>query len=112
MFRISSQKLTLSNRIIFLWGTEVYISESTSPVGGNDSGIEMVVSVILICRFMLDLRKLNDRCRQGPCTTLIGENHMSFTGHMRRINQSLLDDFGNSGIYPSNECPLHDLPMA
>jgi len=98
--------------IVFLWGAEVYIGESVSPVGGIDSVFQTAVSVILICRFTLDLRKLNGRLQQNSSSTPTVESHMSFAGHMHRINQSLLDDFGNSGIYLGNEYPLHNLPIA
>lgn len=98
--------------IVFLWGTECYISEIVSPVGGIDSVFLTAVSVILICRFTLDLRKLNDRYQEHSFSTPSVETHMSFAGRMHRINQSLLDDFGNSGIYPANEYSLHNLPTA
>ncbi|KIJ30904.1 hypothetical protein M422DRAFT_267514 [Sphaerobolus stellatus SS14] len=65
-------------------------------LAGFDAGLENSVSVILICRFTLQLRKFNTRVQTVPSV------HIASTPGIRErlqcIHETLIEEFGNSEI--------------
>ncbi|KIJ30905.1 hypothetical protein M422DRAFT_267516 [Sphaerobolus stellatus SS14] len=84
--------------IISIWSLEDSISYKVlNPfLAGFDVGLENVISVILICQFILQLRKFNTRVQ-----TVLSV-HIASTpgirGRLQRIHETHIEEFGNSGI--------------
>ncbi|KIJ29573.1 hypothetical protein M422DRAFT_269014 [Sphaerobolus stellatus SS14] len=84
--------------IIFICTLENSISTKVlSPfLSGFDAGLEDSVSVILICRFILQLRKFNTRVQTVPSVHIVSTP--GIRGGLQRIHETLIEEFGNSGI--------------
>lgn len=83
--------------IIFVWGLEIIIVKQLvrPTIGGVDVFLEAAVSVILICRFHLDLSARNLHSEQettepAPASTL------SFQAAVRRFDTHIDTDFGDN----------------
>ncbi|KIJ27757.1 hypothetical protein M422DRAFT_271048 [Sphaerobolus stellatus SS14] len=84
--------------IIFIWNLEDSISNKVlNPfLAGFDIGLENVISAILVCRFILQLRRFNTRVQ-----TVLSINIASTPGiqeRLQHIHETLIEEFGNSGI--------------
>ncbi|KIJ26180.1 hypothetical protein M422DRAFT_272814 [Sphaerobolus stellatus SS14] len=84
--------------IIFIWNLEGSINEKLlNPfIAGVDSGLENAVSCILICRFMLELRKFNEHVQTVPSIHIATQP--GIRRHLSRFNEEILDEFGNTGM--------------
>ncbi|KIJ30550.1 hypothetical protein M422DRAFT_267886 [Sphaerobolus stellatus SS14] len=84
--------------IIFIWNLELSISNKVLSqfLGGFDVGLENVVSGILICRFILQLRSFNTRVQTVPSVHIASTP--GIRGRLQRIHETLIEEFGNSGI--------------
>ncbi|KIJ56115.1 hypothetical protein M422DRAFT_239323 [Sphaerobolus stellatus SS14] len=116
MFRNSLTPLTITFvrqglirfLIIFLWNLEVTINEQVLPypLTGIDASLEVAISVILICRFLLELRTFTERTQSVPSVhiaTLSG-----IQGQLSRLNASIIQEFGQSGMNNQSDCDLED----
>ncbi|KIJ49120.1 hypothetical protein M422DRAFT_246929 [Sphaerobolus stellatus SS14] len=65
-------------------------------IGGFDIGLEAVVSVILICRFMLQLRKFNSGVQTLPSINVVSNS--GIRGRLHQVHQTIIGEFGNTGI--------------
>ncbi|KIJ53866.1 hypothetical protein M422DRAFT_242130 [Sphaerobolus stellatus SS14] len=93
--------------IISIWTLEGSISNKVlSPfLAGFDSGLEAVVSTILICRFILQLRKFSTRVQTVPSVHIASTP--GIRGRLQRIHETLIEEFGNSGIEYDLETENH-----
>ncbi|KIJ45818.1 hypothetical protein M422DRAFT_250604 [Sphaerobolus stellatus SS14] len=84
--------------LIFIWTLEDTISDKVlNPfLAEFDSGLENVVSTILICRFILQLRRFNTRVQTVPSVHIASTP--GIRGRLQRIHETLIEEFGNSGI--------------
>ncbi|KIJ37655.1 hypothetical protein M422DRAFT_259748 [Sphaerobolus stellatus SS14] len=84
--------------IILIWNLEILISAKVlNPwLAGFDSGLEHVVSVILVCRFILQLRKFNTRVQTVPSVNIASSP--GIRGRLQRIHETIIEEFGNSGM--------------
>ncbi|KIJ40125.1 hypothetical protein M422DRAFT_256949 [Sphaerobolus stellatus SS14] len=84
--------------IIFTWTLEISISNKVlNPfLAGFDDGLENVISTILVCRFTLQLRRFNTRVQTVPSVHIASTP--GIRGRLQRIHQTLIEEFGNSGI--------------
>ncbi|KIJ40121.1 hypothetical protein M422DRAFT_256943 [Sphaerobolus stellatus SS14] len=84
--------------IIFIWTLEISISDNVLNLFlvGIDTGLENVVSAILICRFILQLRRFNTRVQTVPSIHIASTPGLQ--GRLQRIHTTLIEEFGNSGI--------------
>ncbi|KIJ49105.1 hypothetical protein M422DRAFT_246915 [Sphaerobolus stellatus SS14] len=84
--------------IIALWEIEASITQKVlaQSIGGFDIGLEAVVSVILICRFMLQLRKFNSRVQTLPSLHVVSNS--GIRGQLHQVHQTIIGEFGNTGI--------------
>ncbi|KIJ33066.1 hypothetical protein M422DRAFT_265096 [Sphaerobolus stellatus SS14] len=84
--------------IILIWSLEGSISNKVlNPfLVGLDSGLENVVSGILICQFILQLRKFNTRVKTVPSVHIASTP--GIRGRLQHIHETLIEEFGNSGI--------------
>ncbi|KIJ30899.1 hypothetical protein M422DRAFT_267505 [Sphaerobolus stellatus SS14] len=84
--------------ILFIWDLEDSISNKVlNPfLAGFDTGLENTVSAILICRFILQLRKFNTRVQTVPSVHIASTP--GIRGRLQRIHETLIEEFGNSGI--------------
>ncbi|KIJ29553.1 hypothetical protein M422DRAFT_268992 [Sphaerobolus stellatus SS14] len=65
-------------------------------LAGFDGGLENSVSAILICRFILQLCKFNTRVQTVPSVHIASTP--GIRGRLQRIHETLIEEFGNSGI--------------
>ncbi|KIJ27932.1 hypothetical protein M422DRAFT_270869 [Sphaerobolus stellatus SS14] len=84
--------------IIFIWTLEGSISAKLLNISltGFDSGLENVVSALLICRFILQLHRFNTRVQTVPSVHIASTPGIQ--GRLQRIHETLIEEFGNSGI--------------
>ncbi|KIJ22790.1 hypothetical protein M422DRAFT_276722 [Sphaerobolus stellatus SS14] len=84
--------------IIFTWSLELSISANfLNPfLADFDAGLEAVISAILICRFILQLRKFNTRVQTVPSVHIASSP--GIRGRLQRIHETLIEEFGNSGM--------------
>ncbi|KIJ27934.1 hypothetical protein M422DRAFT_270871 [Sphaerobolus stellatus SS14] len=84
--------------IIFIWSLEITISNKNLNLFliGFDVGLENIVSVILICRFILQLRRFNTRVQTVPSVHIASTP--GIRGRLQHIHETLIEEFGNSGI--------------
>ncbi|KIJ31931.1 hypothetical protein M422DRAFT_266298 [Sphaerobolus stellatus SS14] len=91
--------------IIFMWTLEIAVSQKLLPLFlvGFDTVLESVVSTILVCRFMLELRKWSDN--PNPSTipsfnipTDPAPASSGIRGQLQHINRTIIKEFGNHGI--------------
>ncbi|KIJ30544.1 hypothetical protein M422DRAFT_267882 [Sphaerobolus stellatus SS14] len=84
--------------IIFIWTLEDGISYNFPNPFFADfaSNLENSVSVILICRFILQLRNFNTRVQTVPSVHIASTP--GIRGRLQRIHETLIEEFGNSGI--------------
>ncbi|KIJ53882.1 hypothetical protein M422DRAFT_242151 [Sphaerobolus stellatus SS14] len=84
--------------IIFIWTLEGSISiKVLNPfLAGFDARLENIVSAILICRFIPQLRKFNTRVQTVPSVHIASTP--GIRGRLQRIHETLIEEFGNSGI--------------
>ncbi|KIJ31847.1 hypothetical protein M422DRAFT_266462 [Sphaerobolus stellatus SS14] len=84
--------------IIFIWSLEIGISDKVLNLflAGLDGGLENVVSVILLCQFILQLRRFNTRVQTVPSVHIVSTP--GIRGGLQRIHETLIEEFGNSGI--------------
>ncbi|KIJ56076.1 hypothetical protein M422DRAFT_239279 [Sphaerobolus stellatus SS14] len=71
-----------------------------------DTSLEIVISVILICRFLLELRRFTERTQSVPSVhiaTLSG-----IQGQLSRLNASIIHEFNQSGMSNQSDCGLED----
>ncbi|KIJ37674.1 hypothetical protein M422DRAFT_259771 [Sphaerobolus stellatus SS14] len=67
---------------------------------GFDRELENVVSAILVCRFILQLRKFNTRVQTVPSVNIASTP--GIRGRLQQIHEAIIEEFGNSGM----ECDL------
>ncbi|KIJ27792.1 hypothetical protein M422DRAFT_270973 [Sphaerobolus stellatus SS14] len=91
--------------IISLWTLEDAVSAKLLPplLARFDAGLENVISVILVCRFMLELRKWSENPNPStiPSFNIATDPTPAPTGlqgWLQHINQTIIDEFGNHGI--------------
>ncbi|KIJ30555.1 hypothetical protein M422DRAFT_267895 [Sphaerobolus stellatus SS14] len=84
--------------IIFIWILEQSISNKVlNPfLAGFDAGLENIVSTILLCRFILQLRNFNARVQTVPSVHIASTPGIQ--GRLQHIHETLIEEFGNSGI--------------
>ncbi|KIJ40119.1 hypothetical protein M422DRAFT_256942 [Sphaerobolus stellatus SS14] len=84
--------------IVFIWGLEVSIlNKVLNPFrAGLDTGLEDAVSAILICRFILQLRRFSTRVQTVPSVHIASTP--GIRGRLQHIHETLIEEFGNSGI--------------
>ncbi|KIJ40142.1 hypothetical protein M422DRAFT_256969 [Sphaerobolus stellatus SS14] len=84
--------------IILIWNLENSISAKVlNPwLAGFDGGLQNVVSAILICRFILQLRKFNTRVQTVPSVNIASTP--GIRGRLQRIHETIIEEFGNSGM--------------
>ncbi|KIJ56118.1 hypothetical protein M422DRAFT_239326 [Sphaerobolus stellatus SS14] len=92
--------------IILFWTIEESVNDKVLPypLTGIDANIEIAISVILICRFLLELRTFTERAQSVPSVhiaTLSG-----IQGQLSRLNASIIQEFGKSGIKNKADCDL------
>ncbi|KIJ29778.1 hypothetical protein M422DRAFT_268728 [Sphaerobolus stellatus SS14] len=58
------------------------------------SGLEAVLPPILLCRFMLQLRKFNSRVQTVP-SIHIASTYRGIRGQLYRLNEIIIEEFGN-----------------
>ncbi|KIJ37649.1 hypothetical protein M422DRAFT_259741 [Sphaerobolus stellatus SS14] len=63
---------------------------------GFDAGLQNVVSVILVCRFILQLRKFNTRVQTVPSVNIASTP--GIRGRLQHIHETIIEEFGNSGM--------------
>jgi len=82
--------------IIVIWGLEISIATKVENpfLAKSDAELENAISGILVCRFMLELRKLHDT-PQTQCPAVEIETTPRF---LRRLDQTITEEFGNSGF--------------
>ncbi|KIJ31628.1 hypothetical protein M422DRAFT_266656 [Sphaerobolus stellatus SS14] len=82
------------------WCLELLNSEGALSVkpflASFDASLEDSVSVILICRFILQLRKFNTRVQTVPSVHIASTP--GIRGRLQCIHETLIEEFGNSGI--------------
>ncbi|KIJ34782.1 hypothetical protein M422DRAFT_263140 [Sphaerobolus stellatus SS14] len=93
--------------VIFLWTLEASITKKVlNPLlAGFDAPLEDSISSILICRFMLQLRKFNTRVQTVPSLDIASTPGVQ--GRLRRIHETIVDEFGDSGMEYSLEAGHH-----
>ncbi|KIJ45191.1 hypothetical protein M422DRAFT_251376 [Sphaerobolus stellatus SS14] len=90
--------------IIFLWLLVDAVLEKVLSIHwtGIDISLEESVSVILACRFLLELRKF-DKSLQGIPTDLniveTTQARTGFLGCLHRLNETIVEEFGNVDLY-------------
>jgi len=101
--------------VIFLWNVEGIIVNkfASTTYKGFGVNLENCISVLLVCRFFLDLRELNSQ----PITTNTANNLTvtTFRGALHSIGSALIEDMddGNdpadfiSGVHVEPDLPLH-----
>jgi len=101
--------------VIFLWNVEGIIVNkfASTTYKGFGVNLENCISVLLVCRFFLDLRELNSQ----PITTNTANNLTvtTFRGALHSIGSALIEDMddGNdpadfiSGVHVEPDIPLH-----
>ncbi|KIJ51133.1 hypothetical protein M422DRAFT_244310 [Sphaerobolus stellatus SS14] len=57
-------------------------------------GLEDVIPPILLCRFMLQLRKFNSRVQTVP-SIYIAPMYRGIRGQLYRLNETIIEEFGN-----------------
>ncbi|KIJ30568.1 hypothetical protein M422DRAFT_267913 [Sphaerobolus stellatus SS14] len=84
--------------IIFMWTLEDSISTKVlNPLlAGFDTGLENIVSVTLVCRFTLQFHKFHTRVQTVPSVHIA--SMPGIQGRLQRIHETLIEEFGNSGI--------------
>ncbi|KIJ28063.1 hypothetical protein M422DRAFT_270698 [Sphaerobolus stellatus SS14] len=97
--------------IIFIWSLEITISNKLLNVwlAGFDVGLENSIAAILICRFMLQLRKFNTRVQTIPSVSI--STNIGIQGRLHRFHETIIEEFGNSGLDYSLETE-NDVPDA
>ncbi|KIJ45363.1 hypothetical protein M422DRAFT_251136 [Sphaerobolus stellatus SS14] len=63
-------------------------------INSVNTALEACISSIILCRFVLDLRKFNERTQTVPSFSI-----RSFSGvraHLQHFNESLLEELGSS----------------
>ncbi|KIJ40156.1 hypothetical protein M422DRAFT_256985 [Sphaerobolus stellatus SS14] len=85
-------------RIILIWDLEISISAKVlnPSLGGFDGGLENVVSTILVCRFILQLRKFNTRVQTVPSVNIASTP--GIRGRLQHIHKTIIEELGNSGM--------------
>ncbi|KIJ30567.1 hypothetical protein M422DRAFT_267911 [Sphaerobolus stellatus SS14] len=63
--------------------------------------VRFFVSVILVCRFILQLRKFNTRVQTVPSIHIASTPGIQ--GRLQHIHKTLIEEFGNSGIEYDSE---------
>ncbi|KIJ47609.1 hypothetical protein M422DRAFT_248609 [Sphaerobolus stellatus SS14] len=95
--------------VIFIWVVEISLTDKLlNPlIGGVDTPLEDAMSSILVCRFMLDLRRYNDSEPKPPSLSLKdflpisnqppSSCHSSWTfhGYLGRVNELIMSEFGD-----------------
>ncbi|KIJ52256.1 hypothetical protein M422DRAFT_243043 [Sphaerobolus stellatus SS14] len=66
-------------------------------LAGFDNELENVVSVILVCQFILQLCKFNTRVQTVPSVNIIASTS-GIRGRLQCINETIIEEFGNSGM--------------
>ncbi|KIJ49809.1 hypothetical protein M422DRAFT_246175 [Sphaerobolus stellatus SS14] len=92
-----SLEVSASLSFILIWGLEAAINtELLRPsIKGIDISLQNAISTILICRFMLNLRKFTEHpngTRSGDGEATIG----TFRAGIRRIDVNIINEFGDS----------------
>ncbi|KIJ40145.1 hypothetical protein M422DRAFT_256972 [Sphaerobolus stellatus SS14] len=84
--------------IILIWNLEGSISAKVlnPTLVGFDFALENVVSTILVCRFILQLRKFNTRVQTVPSVNIASTP--GIRGRLQRIHETIIEEFGNSGM--------------
>ncbi|KIJ26891.1 hypothetical protein M422DRAFT_271989 [Sphaerobolus stellatus SS14] len=102
--------LTLEDEVTLIWrkkfglGSILYllaryctISQILNPfLAGFDSELENVISAILVCRFILQLRKFNTRVQTVPSVNIASSS--GIRGRLQCIHETIIEEFGNSGM--------------
>ncbi|KIJ53569.1 hypothetical protein M422DRAFT_775625 [Sphaerobolus stellatus SS14] len=109
LFRSKSQSLTtvflrqdiIRFTILFIWALEVALGEKMFPpsLRGIDSAVQNAVSIILICRFTLELRKFCRSPQVVPSLNLETPPRASSGGRLQRLRETIIEEFGNSELY-------------
>ncbi|KIJ29983.1 hypothetical protein M422DRAFT_268547 [Sphaerobolus stellatus SS14] len=81
-----------SKQLQYMFGTR----QSLTVIFLQQGVVRFFVSVILICRFILQLRKFNTRVQTGPSVHIASTP--GIRGRLQHIHKTLIEEFGNSGI--------------
>ncbi|KIJ43681.1 hypothetical protein M422DRAFT_252921 [Sphaerobolus stellatus SS14] len=99
--------------ILFMWSLELAVSQKLFPpfLEGFDIELENVVSVTLVCRFMLELRKWSDNPNPSTIPSLNiptdpAPASSGIRGRLQRINETIIEEFGNRGIVNIEETDM------
>ncbi|KIJ49934.1 hypothetical protein M422DRAFT_44675 [Sphaerobolus stellatus SS14] len=87
-------------RIIFVWLLEISVASRriTDPfIAGVDTLLEASISTILICRFMLDLRRFNDEQKGMRSNDGLG-TISSFKAQFKGMHGTFIEEFGSSRL--------------
>ncbi|KIJ29922.1 hypothetical protein M422DRAFT_268594 [Sphaerobolus stellatus SS14] len=98
--------------IIFIWVLEASIVTKVGSVVGIDTGLEITsamtihyfqiansqssISTILICRFVLELRKFTEAHQTLTMDSLSSFHAAIPPGRLSRMNETIIEEFGNS----------------
>jgi len=90
--------------IVFTWELADAISRQIENrfLIGVDVSLEIVISTILLCRFILELRKFSDKRQDIPSSQVMSETISDFRARVRTLNEGIMHDFGPS-IFPTRE---------
>ncbi|KIJ46207.1 hypothetical protein M422DRAFT_250245 [Sphaerobolus stellatus SS14] len=87
--------------IRFIWALESAIQQKLiNPLfSGIDTSLEGAMSTILVCRFLLDIRRYTDKVQDNTINTQSIQQHSrnltSFKAAARQINTIIIEEFGN-----------------
>ncbi|KIJ51941.1 hypothetical protein M422DRAFT_776303 [Sphaerobolus stellatus SS14] len=86
--------------IIFLWSLSGSIKRQLLPgdIASFDTPLENSISVILVCRFILQLRTFTSETRTDTTHVDTLRTLSDFRARTLEINESIIDEFGNSMI--------------
>ncbi|KIJ29989.1 hypothetical protein M422DRAFT_268554 [Sphaerobolus stellatus SS14] len=83
---------TSSKQLQNIFGTR----QSLTVIFLQQGVVRFYVSVILICRFILQLRRFNTRVQTVPSVHIASTP--GIRGRLQHIHKTLIEEFGNSGI--------------
>ncbi|KIJ31108.1 hypothetical protein M422DRAFT_267317 [Sphaerobolus stellatus SS14] len=97
LMRVFLQYGVMRFLLIFFWVWEVVWSaglELFGGLGGTDGPLELRISILLLCRFILEIRKFDDHIPSVPSFSI--ESRPGIQGRLQRFQESILESFGSS----------------
>ncbi|KIJ45804.1 hypothetical protein M422DRAFT_250594 [Sphaerobolus stellatus SS14] len=83
---------TSSKQLQNMFGTR----QSLTVIFLQQGVVRFFISAILICRFILQLRRFSTRAQTVPSVHIASTSGIQ--GRLQRIHETLIEEFGNSGI--------------